>query len=126
MNPSPAFQVLQWGERVEVRGGIPECLGNRYIFDSNCSDLHPNLWSNSRQECPVIMGFSYKSNKKRRTSRKSETVKKQDRTCGNVWRLKGFVSQTKDIKFHMLGSDIVSVCDVYCHTQPLLGQPLGQ
>ena len=54
-NPSPAFLLLQWGERAEGKGGIPERLCNHYMFDSNCTDLHPNLWSTPRQECSVII-----------------------------------------------------------------------
>lgn len=85
-NPSPAFLLLQWGERVEGKAGeIPECLCNHYMFDRNCSDLDPNLRSTLRQECPVIIWvflLAKVTGEKKAASRKSKTEKK--RIVGHV------------------------------------------
>lgn len=82
-NPSPAFLLLQWGERVEGKEGeIPERLCNHYMFDSNCSDLHPNLRSTPRQECSVIIWvFLAKVTEKKQLP---EKVKQRKRRTGHV------------------------------------------
>lgn len=94
-NPSPAFLLLQWGERVERKGrAIPECLCIHCVFDSNCRDLHPSLWSTPRQECLVIIWvFLTKVTEKKQLP---EKVKQRKKT-GHVEMFGGlqtFVSQT--------------------------------
>lgn len=85
-NPSPAFLLLQWGERVEgERGEIPECLCNHYMFDSNCTDLDPNLRSTPRQECPVIIWvFLAKLTEKGQLPEKVKERERKKKRTGHV------------------------------------------